>query len=257
MNDLTVDAEYSRPIIGTITAAAQTIDLISGNNSTISIQLEGTWSGIILVEASQTGNTYVQLSLLKIPNLTFSNSLTANGLFTVNTDSYKFVRMRASSWTSGTASFAAYGSDEVSMPANRSFLLGSDGTPIGNDGDALKVVNVNPADVAGLDIKYNEISSVASGAETNVISFTATGNGYRVNKIIVSGENIGTYKVKVNGTTVLIKRTYFGGNLNEEFNFEDFENGLKLNATDQIIVTVLHNRPFTGNFEASILGNIL
>lgn len=131
------------------------------------------------------------------------------------------------------------------------------------DGDILEVntdgsINVNiinsvPTSTPGLDIRYNEVSAVVAGVETTVISLVAGGAGFRVNKIYVAGENIALFKIKVNSNPIIAKRTFWG-NLNEEFSFESFNNGLKLNTGDTLLVTVLHYKPATANFEASIMG---
>lgn len=129
-----------------------------------------------------------------------------------------------------------------------------DGNTLGVNPDGSINVNVvNSTSLPGLNILYNEASSVASGIETNVITFVATGGGFRLNKIYVAGENIALFRVKLNGTVIVVKRTFFG-NLNEEFAFENFVNGLELAAGDQIRVTVLHTRPSASDFEATIMG---
>jgi hypothetical protein len=129
-----------------------------------------------------------------------------------------------------------------------------DGNTLGVNPDGSINVNVvNSTSLPGLNIFYNEAPSVASGIETNVITFTATGGGFRLNKIYVAGENIALFRVKLNGTIIVVKRTFFG-NLNEEFAFEDFVNGLELVAGDQVRVTVLHTRPSVADFEATIMG---
>jgi hypothetical protein len=246
--------EFQQPINGTITAVSQNIDLTSPNSGTEIVQITGTWVGTLIIEGSNDGTTYYAIDATNRATRLLVTSITANGSFQANTNGFQFIRIRSSAWTSGTANISVYGSDSTSLISTDSLLRGgSDGTVIGNDGDALKVVNVDPIDTVGLDVKYSEVSSVVSGVETNVISFTAAGSGYRVSKIYVAGENIALFKIKVNGTTILAKRTFFG-NLNEEFNFENFSNGLKLQPLDQVVVTVLHTRPWSGNFESSIIG---
>lgn len=122
-------------------------------------------------------------------------------------------------------------------------------------------INVNIVDspsvvVHGLAITHNEISAVASGAETDIILFTAPpGSGYRVTKIDVSGTNIAQYRIRVNGAVVSTLRTYWGDGLNDSFRYETFQNGLLLQPGDIIRVTVIHNRPFAGDFEATMMAS--
>ena len=96
---------------------------------------------------------------------------------------------------------------------------------------------------------YNEILSVASGVLSNITSFTATQNS-KLKQIDVSGENIATYEVLVNGNIVSKKRTYFGGPLDTSF---FFDKGINFLAGQQVLVRVIHNRPSTANFNANII----
>lgn len=102
--------------------------------------------------------------------------------------------------------------------------------------------------------KYNEISSLASGVETIVVSHTTVGGRDTfLQRVEVSGDNIAKYRVKVNGVTINTKRTYFGGDLEKEFIFDGNLNpGLKLTVGDIITVTVEHDRSSIGDFNARI-----
>jgi hypothetical protein len=125
---------------------------------------------------------------------------------------------------------------------------------VNSDGSInVNVVNSTPTSTPGVSVFYQEVSSVASGATTPIITFTTLSPGFRMFKIDVSGDNFATYTVLLNGVTIFTKRTWYG-EFNETFSFEDFTNGLKLNTGDVVVVNVLHNRPFTGNFEATIMG---
>ena len=61
------------------------------------------------------------------------------------------------------------------------------------------------------------------------------------------------FRVKVNGITIDDKRTYWGSGFNEEFRFEPFGSGVKLDSGDVLTVTVVHNRPMPGSFEATVM----
>lgn len=134
-----------------------------------------------------------------------------------------------------------------------SIVEGGNTLEVNTDGSInVNIVDSIPTSTPGLDLRYNEISSVPSGVETNLITLTASSIGFRVEKIIVSGENIALFKVYVNSAPIAVKRTFFG-DLNQEFNFENFNNGLRLNVGDTMLVTVLHTRPSLANFEATIM----
>lgn len=130
-----------------------------------------------------------------------------------------------------------------------------------DDGDELAVNNdgsinvniVNSAVDEGLVILHNEIFSVAASVETTVLTYSVITPTSRVFKIDVSGDNVALFRVKVNGSTIHDKRTYWGNGFNESFAFEQFDNGLKLLLGDVLTVTVIHNRPMLGSFEATVM----
>mgnify|MGYP000857508316 CR=1 FL=1 len=100
---------------------------------------------------------------------------------------------------------------------------------------------------------YNEVSSVASGVTTDVLTYTVPGTDtYFLSKIEYSGENVATYWVDINGSTVDKQRTYFGGALNGSFHFSDGTSGLAVSAGDMIKLRVVHQRPMVGDFNARI-----
>lgn len=102
---------------------------------------------------------------------------------------------------------------------------------------------------------YSEVLSIASSIETTIISHTAlAGRETFLQNISVSGENIATYKVKVNGVVVDQKRTHFGAGLNEEFIFNGENNsGIAVPVGQTVTVTVEHSRPMTADFNSKIL----
>lgn len=117
---------------------------------------------------------------------------------------------------------------------------------------SLNVNIVNNNSSPGLDVLFNSSTAVISGLETTIASIIAPGSGMKVFRIDVGGDNIATFKVKVNGNIIGMKRTFFGNSLNESFLYEPLENGLKLVSGDNLTVTVTHTRPSNGNFEVSI-----
>lgn len=128
------------------------------------------------------------------------------------------------------------------------------------DGDILEVnsdgsINVNivsSSDTPGLVLKYNEISSVPSGVETTMITVMSPPSGHRIEKIEVSGDNIALYRVYINGTPILAKRTWWTS-FNETFNFENFPNGLVLTTGQVLTVTCLHSSPYLGTFDTTVM----
>jgi len=117
-------------------------------------------------------------------------------------------------------------------------------------------VNVVETPVTGHTVKniYNEITNVASGVKTTIVSYTVPfGKTGILERITTSGDNVGRYDVYLNGSSVDTQRTYFGGNFNALFEFiTGTGDGFVLSAGDIITVTILHTRPFVGMFESRI-----
>lgn len=128
---------------------------------------------------------------------------------------------------------------------------GIDVLDINADGSIdVNIVSSGSAD--GLTITYNEISSIGSGSETLLATLTAPLAGARIQKVDVSGNNVALFRVKIDGNTIATKRTWWS-NFNEKFEFESFVNGLLLTSGQVLTVTVLHERPYLGAFEATIM----
>jgi hypothetical protein len=148
----------------------------------------------------------------------------------------------------------------------------TDGTPIGNILDAIKVnlrdaagnafgTNSNPISVAitsasnELSVnEYGQAAAVASGATTTVVTYTVPlGKTMVLERVTASGENIALFTIFINATQIDAGRTYFGGALNVEFDYTAPANlGYPLVAGDVVTLKVLHNRPTPANFEGRI-----
>lgn len=137
-----------------------------------------------------------------------------------------------------------------------------DATPTGTQ-NVVKVnsdgsLNVNTVITPGISKSiysvFNQISSVANGALTTVLSHTVpVGKVDYIGQIEVSGDNIAQFEVYINGSINARQRTYFG-DLNAKFNYSSSDNeGLGLNSGDNIQVKIIHNRPTLGAFEARLL----
>jgi len=147
----------------------------------------------------------------------------------------------------------AYANDPApgDLPSSVRISDGTNQLTVNPDGS----INVNlttSSSEPGLQVLHNEITSVASGVESTIITLVAPPAGYRVEKIDVSGDNYAIFRVKLNGTTIFTKRTWWA-NFNEAFDFERFDNGLFMTSGQTLTVTAIHNRPFVGAFEATVL----
>jgi len=102
-------------------------------------------------------------------------------------------------------------------------------------------------------VEYSDISSLASGTLTTILTYTVpVGKTLAMEKVEVSGCNVANYIVEIDGNTKGKRRTYFG-NFNADFEYK----GLEV-ATGLIVrVRVIHSRPTTGNFDATLIGSLL
>ena len=116
------------------------------------------------------------------------------------------------------------GAIEVALSAD------SDSIAIGDGSNTLTVnpdgsINVNtPSDLTleNLNYYYNQISSVPSGAETAIITIPATTQNLNIVKIDATGDNIGIFILKLNGTTIMTKRSSWT-NFNKVHGIRKFE----------------------------------
>lgn len=131
----------------------------------------------------------------------------------------------------------------------------SDSVSIGDeDGDKLEVnpdgsinVNVIQSDQT-LKSYFSEVTNVITGVTTTLATYTALSDVY-LQKAEVSGNNIAEFELVIDGDTVDRKRTYFNGNLENVFNFN---NGLNITTGQVIIIYVVHTRPDPGSFSCRL-----
>lgn len=102
---------------------------------------------------------------------------------------------------------------------------------------------------------FNEINAVGAGVLTTIITHVVpvTAMSMRLQRINCSGDNISKYSVYINSQIIDINRTYFGSQLNTEFEYTDDNNvGRALVVGDVIEVKVIHSRPSISSYNAKI-----
>lgn len=92
--------------VGEIDAAEEVVTLDIAGAGAVGVQLTGTFTGTLQFEASINGSTFVALNMLPSNSTTAATSATAAGAWSGNCGGYRIFRVRASAWTSGTASVA-------------------------------------------------------------------------------------------------------------------------------------------------------
>jgi len=101
---------------------------------------------------------------------------------------------------------------------------------------------------------FNRITNLSNNSLTNLIQhITPADKKSYLQRIHVGGQNVAAYEVFVNGVQKDEGRTYFGGQLCKEFNFDGYsENGYEIDPSTAILVKVIHFRPFVSDFHGRI-----
>ena len=118
------------------------------------------------------------------------------------------------------------------------------------DGDELAInpdgsINVSTTPSGTVGNRFNEVSSVAAGVLTTVLSFTATSFGH-LTQVSASGDNKAEYYIYVNGVLMDKRRSYYT-DYNVMF---DLGRGIPYGVNNIIQIRVLHNATTTGTFSA-------
>lgn len=158
-----------------------------------------------------------------------------------------------------SGSNASVGATGSSAPASGTAVAGVNPegmlTPIATD-DAGHVFvngsfsggNLDTVESGTVATSFGDITGVPSSALTTLTSYVAAGPT-RVKFVEVSGTNIATYTVLVNGAIINKKQTFYGY-LDNDF---QFSKGFQLSASDIVSVQVVHNQSSVGEFSAFIL----
>ena len=149
------------------------------------------------------------------------------------------------------------------MPTVKPLILNTFGNPqeintltdIVEFGDIIVngTITINSTINAEVKVIYNEVSSVASGVYTTLLTYIVPiATSTILQTIQVSGENRARIDVLVDGDIIVSKRTNVT-NLNTAFGFPTFNNtGYTLQAGQVLTVKVLHTQPSTAKFETTI-----
>jgi len=87
---------------GTLAAVSATLIATIEGCGAVSFQITGTWVASLIFEATIDGTNWFSVSAFNIVASTTASSITSNGYFLINCGSWKQVRVKASTYTSGT-----------------------------------------------------------------------------------------------------------------------------------------------------------
>ena len=101
-------------------------------------------------------------------------------------------------------------------------------------------------------ILFGSISAIASTTQTNILSYTVPlGKKLSLNLVEFGGGNIATYEITIGGTLEARRRTYFGGQLSDRFDFGFYS----IAAGGTVVLRVEHKRTGdTADFEGRFVG---
>lgn len=177
---------------GTITANGQTVTINPNGTGTVGVQITGSWIGTIEFEATTDGVTFFSVTFSGVPAGTLVNNIAANTNGRINSSGYNQVRLRASAWTSGTAS--------ISLIATQNAGL-------------LRVFQTNPDSLlVGAQIRSSTISTYSAAtlgltvAATPTDVFTITGSASKTIKITQIRFS-GTRTTNTTNDTLFLKRS--------------------------------------------------
>lgn len=108
--------------------------------STCGIVLSGTWSGTITIYGSLDGSTLSVIVCQALGGGSLTGTINTNGQYVMNCAGMSLIRVKMTSYTSGTANITAWGSNSFLFSRSVSVMAGgTDATIIGNDGNRMLV----------------------------------------------------------------------------------------------------------------------
>lgn len=107
--------------------------------------------------------------------------------------------------------------------------------------------------------EFDEVLAVNTNTLTTIVSYSVpVGKNLFLSRVESSGTNVATFSVLVGASTIAKKSSYFGGQLNVDFEFYAINAfGLKVTSGQIVYVKVTHERPSQGDFSARISGVLL
>lgn len=122
------------------------------------------------------------------------------------------------------------------------------------NGPSFPVTLTPPSNQVAINV-FNSVSALSSGTETTVATYTvpAAATSY-LQLVQCTGTNVSIFRVKLNSQVIAIDRLWWTRSVSSQIKFIETDSlGLKLDEGDVVDVTVIHSRPYVGDFEARIV----
>lgn len=200
---------------GTIVALNGAVTATLPTAASIVFNITGTWVATLIFEGSVDGTTFFTIPTKSLPLTLLLNTTAANGNFSCSVGGYFAVRVRASAFTSGTAT-VVWNADNNPNPTGtlNTMVGGTDGTAIGNVSDRVKT-STDIASISGsisasfssktrMDLVTVAIN-LATGSFTNVYSYS--GSGYLIGYSLEFNNAAIIPRMQVDGETVYTGQT--------------------------------------------------
>lgn len=209
--------EYSGS--GTITALNGAVTLNIPTSSSVGFQITGTWVATLIFEATVDGTNWFTIQGTTLPGGATTTTTTANNAFLTGVGGYQGFRVRASLFTSGTAtvSWTADNTPNIqstvqqgNAPWSEKIVGGTDATVIGNTGDRLKtdvqISSISGAVTASFSSKsrVDQVTTpvtLTTGSYTTVYSYT--GSGYLIGFSAEFNNTAILFRFQIDGETVI------------------------------------------------------
>ena len=198
----------------------------------VSLFVSSLTSGSLLVEVFTLTDEGKELRLFAFPAQTNAT------LDLLLRESLSMQRFRITATYSGACSYEVY-------------VKATTGASLTTDGSSAPITIEPNGPVRTI---YNTALSVATGTTVDLLTYTVPiGKTAYLLLTDVSGTNIATYDIFLNGIQIARKRTYFGGPISEVFLFgETLASAVPIAASTQVKVRVNNYRPTVADFEARL-----
>lgn len=193
---------------GTVAALNGAVTVTVPGASTIYLTLTGTWVATLVFEATADGTNWSSVFGVNQTTDVATQSTTANNTFGFACGGYSQFRVRASVYSSGTATIA-YNADSNQNPlVAPAFLTGyTDGTPVGNTGDRLKVETSISSVTGAISASFSSkgridqagIVALTTGSYTTVYSYA--GSGFLIGYSLEFNNSAVLFRMQVDGET--------------------------------------------------------
>lgn len=192
-------------VAATITTAGQTSTLEVTQRDSIAIQVFGTFTGTLVIEATVDGTNWVAIQVIPAGGTNYQSSITTSGIYTTACGALQLVRIRASAFSSGSALVTlktGNGSPQgtnIVPPIGASITLTNSGQTVEQYYATLSLSPSAAVVVVGMAGFIQSINALRTtlGFNTQMDTYTATGTGA---VLALTSKPLKSFALSVKGT---------------------------------------------------------